>query len=720
MKITFKSIAEHLLFAANVFIVFLLVFSDKIDVPYWLVPFGRMHPLVLHFPIVLLFLAMLMEFFRFKAAYVKEQLYQNFTSGLLLSGTLFSALTVIMGLFLAREDGYSGSLLQWHKWTGVSIVFVASIVYWFRNASWYKVKVARLGAILITFCLIAAGHYGASLTHGENFILEPVTLARTLPKIPVEQAKIFDDVILPIFSQKCLSCHNLEKAKGGLRVDNLTAMLKGGKSGKLFVAGNPKISLLLERIHLPEDDKKHMPPRGKNQLTDEEIALLNLWIKENAETKKKVIDLPAQDSLRILATTFLAPAESSEENYDFDAADNQTIEKLNNNYRGVYTLAKGSPALAVNIYNKNAYSPNVLKELEPIKRQIVSLDVKGMPLKDDELKTIAQFENLRTLNLNFTNITGSGLKALQALKFLDKLSISGTKLNPVYLKDFGQMRSLKKLVVWNAGLSEANITQLQKGYPSIKVVSGFKDNGKHPIMLNRPSFKTEVTVFKSSLSLAIKHPINGVQIRYTTDGSEPDSVNSTLYQKPLVFKENTTIKAKAYKDGWYGSETVRVNVYKSSIKADTIAFLQGPDIKYKAGGSKILADGQLGDFETNSGKWLGFKDNNMEALLVFKKPVLIQSVALNVMRHVPTYIFPPVEVEVWGGSQQNKLRLLGKVKPAATKKGAERELIKVETKFKPQNISFLKIVAKNLKKLPDWHPGKGEPAWIFVDEVFLN
>ena len=106
--------------------------------------------------------------------------------------------------------------------------------------------------------------------------------------------------------------------------------------------------------------------------------------------------------------------------------------------------------------------------------------------------------------------------------------------------------------------------------------------------------------------------------------------------------------------------------------------------------------------------------------MFFKQPVIMQSVVLNVMRLVPTYIFPPVEVEIWGGSAKNNLRLLSKVKPEATKNGAERALLKVEAKFKAQSISYLKIVAKNLKVLPNWHPGKGEPAWLFVDEIFLN
>ncbi|WP_316838594.1 c-type cytochrome domain-containing protein [Pedobacter gandavensis] len=717
---TFKGLAANALFAANVFILFLLAFSDQLTIPYWLQPLGRMHPMILHFPIVLLMLAMLMEFFRFKEAYLKEPLYQSFTTGLLLSGALLSSVTVIMGLLLSKEEGYSGSVLQWHKWTGIGLVFMASMIYWSRNASWYKVTLARIGAVVTVLCLILAGHYGASLTHGDNFVMEPVTAAKEIPKVPLEQAKVFEDVILPIFSQKCLSCHNLEKAKGSLMMDNAVSLLKGGKSGKLFVPGKPEISLLLERIHLPMDDKKHMPPKGKNQLTEEEISVLKLWVKGNAELKKKVIDLPLTDSLRIIATTFLAPSEASAPKYDFAAADESTIKKLNNNYRIVYTLAKESPALAVNIYNKNEYKPEALKELEAIKKQIVSLDLKGLPVRDEELKTIASFENLRTLNLNFTNITGAGLKELQAMKHLNSLSLSGTKLDYSKLKPLLGMKSLQKLTLWNAGLTAGELQQLQKLNPKLAVIAGFKDDGKHPIQLNQPRLLNSVSVFKNSLALQMKHPINGVQIRYTTDGSEPDSLKSSLYNKEVLLKESTTLKAKAYKQGWYGSETITDNFYKSGYQPDTITFLLPPDDKYKAGGAKILNDQQFGDYEANSGKWIGVRQNNLEALLFFKQAVPLQSVILNVMRLVPSYILPPVAVEIWGGPQKNNLRLLSTVKPEPTKKDAERALIKVEGKFKTQNISYLKIVVKNLKKLPDWHPGKGEPAWVFIDEILLN
>src|SRR5579872_5393401 len=187
IKSNYKAIAGNLLFALNIFIVVLLLAGDHVVIPRWLQPVGRLHPLVLHFPIVILLLAMLMEFFRFKSAFAKEKFYQDFTTALLLSGVLFSAITAIMGLFLAREPGYDGSDIQWHKWFGVSIVFVSSAIYWLRDKTWYTITIARSGSLVLVFCLLVGGHYGASITHGDNFLLAPVMDSKK-PPVPIDQA----------------------------------------------------------------------------------------------------------------------------------------------------------------------------------------------------------------------------------------------------------------------------------------------------------------------------------------------------------------------------------------------------------------------------------------------------------------------------------------------------------------------------------------------------
>src|ERR1700678_2798599 len=210
-----KSFAESLLFALNIFIIFFLFFGDNIVIPQWLQPIGRLHPLIIHFPIVVLIMAMVLEFFRFKERFRTEKLYHDFTTYLWLTGALFAGLTVIMGLFLSKEPGYEGDTLQFHKWFGASVFFISSIIYWCRNTKWYSSKIARSGAVATVLCLIIAGHYGADITHGENFILAPVWRPEK-KLVPIDKALVFRDVVQPVFEDKCIGCHNPGKTKGGL------------------------------------------------------------------------------------------------------------------------------------------------------------------------------------------------------------------------------------------------------------------------------------------------------------------------------------------------------------------------------------------------------------------------------------------------------------------------------------------------------------------------
>ncbi|QMU28576.1 c-type cytochrome domain-containing protein [Adhaeribacter radiodurans] len=724
MKINLKGYAENLLFALNIFILFFLVFESKITVPFWLQPVGRMHPIFLHFPIVLLLLAMVLEFFRFATKYHTQEFYQTFTSNLFLAGLLTSAVTVLMGLFLSKEEGYEGGILQWHKWLGVGILLFATLVYWSRQYRWYTGTIAKTGALVTTFTLIFVGHYGAILTHGDNFILEPITIAE-VPNVPVEQAEMFEHVIQPLFEKKCVSCHNPDKLKGKLALIDSAAMQKGGKTGKLFVAGKPEVSLLMKRIYLPVADKKHMPPANKTQLTPEEVKLLHLWVKEDADFSKKVIDFPAGDSLRVLATNFLKPVEDAGIAYDFAAADEKTIQKLNTNYRVITPLATESPALAVNVYNKQAFNTNTLADLKEVNQQIVSLELNKLPVKDADLKNIGQFKNLRWLNLNFTDITGKGLAELSQLKHLESLSLAGTNLHYKDLqKQIANFKNLRTVTLWNTGLADAEIKQLQHTYKTINFISGFKDDGTTLIKLNPPQLKNSSPIFRETLPLQLFHPIKGVTIRYTLDGSVPDSITSPIFKNGTTLAGMTTLKAKAFKTGWLGSEVAVFNFYRSSFKPDSVRLAYPLNRVHQANGPKTFFDGELGTFNANSPAWAnnwgGFYKHPMELISEFKQPVTISAIALNTLIESENNIFPPEVIEVWGATTLNKWQHLATLKPEQPTKVNKPVIKLVESKFKPHQVSYLKIIAKPLKGLPGWHKSKGSPALLLIDEVFLN
>ncbi len=718
MKINLKAYSGNILLFLNTLIVFLLIFENELIIPQWLQPLGRMHPMLLHFPIVLLLVSLIMEFLQFNIKEDSRAFYQSITGKIMFSGILLAALTVIMGIFLSLEDSYEGGeVLNWHKWSGVSIVFLASLIFIFRTSNWYKGAVSKAAAIILSFSIILAGHFGAVLTHGENFVLEPVTKSQL---VPIEQALVYDHVIQPIFQEKCVSCHSDEKLKGKLKLTDSASIMKGGKTGKLFVPGDPKVSLLLERIHMPLSNKKHMPPSGKPQLSPEEVRILFQWIKDRPDFKKKVMDLPLNDSLRILAAARLKPAVKVAEEYDFAAADEQTIEDLNNFYRMVSPVSRESPALAVSFFSKNAYNSKSLEELSEIKEQIVSLRLSRMPVKDKDLDFISKLKELRKLDLNFTDISGSGLKDLSALKKLQVLSLSGTKVKLQHLLPLISNKNLRELSVWNTSLTEKDILQLKKANSSLNIITGFKDDGTTLIQLSKPSIKNSSRVFQSRTNVQLNHPRKDVIIRYTLDGKDPDSLTSQVYKKDIMIAENAVIKAKAYKAGWKSSEISNFTFYRSAFKPDSISLLSIPDINYKGNGTKTLIDGQLAETDINNTNWQGFKEKDMIVILNFKKPVMISSTVLNSIVNVNSSVFPPTRIEVYGGSDLNNLKLLNSFDPKMPAQKDPQQSNKYEVIFKPASVSYLKIIAKPVKKLPSWHPAKGKLAFILFDEILIN
>ncbi|MFD1818245.1 Uncharacterized membrane protein [Pseudarcicella hirudinis] len=722
MKFKVKSVAENILFASNIFILFLVFFQEKVVLPNWLQAVGRMHPMFLHFPIVILLIAMFMEFFRFRPQNISQEHYRNFSSNFLLLGSLSASVTVIMGLMLSKESGYTGDTVFWHKWTGIGIVFIASFVYWYRNEKWYKESLAKISALITAVCLMIAGHLGANITHGEDFIFAPLMSHKAEEMVSIDKAEVFAHVIKPILEKKCQSCHNPEKAKGGLLLDTPENILKGGKTGKLFLAGKPNESLILQRIHLPEEDKKHMPVAGKPQLSKIETDLIYWWIKSGAVFNKKVLQLSEKDTLRILAAKILVPVEKEEEHYDFASADEKTIEKLSNNYRVIYPLAQESPALEATFYNKTQYSSKALEELLELKKQVVELNLNKMPVKDADLKTIAQFENLRTLNLNFTDINGEGLSHLTNLKFLKSLSVSGTKVSLKSIQALKAIKSLREVFVWSTGLSVTDIAQLQKQSGSqMAFIAGYKDDGKSPMKLNTPIVLNKTMVFSDTMHLVLKHPIPGVEIRYTLDGSNPDSVKSPVFRKELVLNQTTLFKAKAYKKSWYGSDSIVYNFYKSSYKPDSIA-LEEPAVEKYSGddGVKTLINGYVGNIVHNDGKWLGFQNKDMEVKMQFLKPIELQTVSFHFLSNLGSEIYPPVEVQVWGGKDKNHLKLLKTIKPNAPVKGQSAFSFMSVCNFPKSNVEYLKLVAVSVKKEPSWGNQPNKPGWLFVDEILLN
>jgi hypothetical protein len=85
----------------------------------------------------------------------------------------------------------------------------------------------------------------------------------------------YDDHIRPLLENKCFSCHNPDKKKGGLELTSYSGLMSGGSGGAVVDAGNPQGSRLWTCSAKKEEP--FMPPEGA-PLDAKDLALLSKWI----------------------------------------------------------------------------------------------------------------------------------------------------------------------------------------------------------------------------------------------------------------------------------------------------------------------------------------------------------------------------------------------------------------------------------------------------------
>ncbi len=119
-------------------------------------------------------------------------------------------------------------------------------------------------------------HFGRWSVLTTLFIaMSSASLADDGVAVPPEDYRFFETRIRPLLANHCYKCHGPKKQEGGLRLDSLAGILKGGDAGPAAVQRKPKQSLLLTAVGYRDEDLK-MPPDKK--LSDRQIADLTRWV----------------------------------------------------------------------------------------------------------------------------------------------------------------------------------------------------------------------------------------------------------------------------------------------------------------------------------------------------------------------------------------------------------------------------------------------------------
>jgi uncharacterized membrane protein len=419
--------------------------------------FGRLHPLFLHFPIALLAVVPLMEACALFHRWRHLRASVGFILWLTVAGSLAAT---VLGWLLAWAGGYSGELVNDHMLGGCLLSLAVLLAALLRR------QLVRRGpgsvGILYPVVLLASlgllvwtAHQGGQLTHGERYLEEhmPNPLRRWLglpererkparaPAAGAAEASVpgaapapaalavsfFDERIMPAFDRTCVSCHNPNKTKGGLRMDAYEHLLVGGDSGPSIVAGDAANSELYRRITLPHDDEEFMPTDGKKPLTAEETEWIKQWINAGASPDAPLSALPGVTVLA--APKSEAPAEEAIGAVPDYQPHLEAVRAWERTWglRLVPVSQSGTDGLIL----RTASSPSrctddAIAALGALGSLIVDAELARSAVTDRALAEIAAWPHLRRLDLTQTAVTSRGVESLQKATGLRALNLTAT------------------------------------------------------------------------------------------------------------------------------------------------------------------------------------------------------------------------------------------------------------------------------------------------------
>ncbi|AWV98536.1 c-type cytochrome domain-containing protein [Arcticibacterium luteifluviistationis] len=449
-----------------------------------LLTIGRFHPILLHFPIVLVLLVLGAEVLRFlKIIQIDSKVF--FYSFLVM--IVLTLVSIFSGYLLFASGEYSGYLMEQHFNGGVltgCLLFVsfALFLYHWKSGKLYAVYLIALlatnGAALYT------GHQGGNLTHGQNFLTEylPMIGAEVEVESKVDSNQyLYEDIIQPILEAKCVGCHSTLRAKGNFSVSSFEDLFKEGKSGQTGLKHYlPDESELYLRVIMPDTVSDRMPPAGKTPLDDKEIAILKYWIANGAKTKQGLADSTTADSTKLEMQLLVNQLEPALKRYRFNvhklklnaeklaaeleylATDMEVVIKRDEEAEGeMYTLS--------NTFPPAPFDSEKLAQLKPYLDVFTKVSLVSSQIDDADLYIIAQMSNLKELYLQKTKLRGSGLIHLSQLENLKVLNVSFTKVDDKALLDLVKFPALKEVYTYSTGTTKDVIIALQKYKPTLQI-----------------------------------------------------------------------------------------------------------------------------------------------------------------------------------------------------------------------------------------------------------
>jgi hypothetical protein len=200
----------------------------------------------------------------------------------------------------------------------------------------------------------------------------------------------------------------------------------------------------------------------------------------------------------------------------------------------------------------------------------------------------------------------------------------------------------------------------------------------------------------------------------------PDE-KSFKYKNPVKIDNDVKLRAIAYKEGMPLEKYAEYGITHHKGLGDRIIYQTAFSDRYPAGGIHALNDGLRGSLDHNDGYWQGFNGKNMDVIIDFGEEFTFTSIITTYLLDQKKWIFIPEVVNYFISEDAQNFQKIGGVTHNIPLDGPRVLTNDFSMKLnKPMKVRFIRVEAVNIGVCPDWHPGKGQKAWIFIDEIVVK
>lgn len=216
------------------------------------------------------------------------------------------------------------------------------------------------------------------------------------------------------------------------------------------------------------------------------------------------------------------------------------------------------------------------------------------------------------------------------------------------------------------------------------------------------------------------HTAGEAGIRYTVDGSEP-TAGSQLYEAPFVVSERpATVKAAVFRDGKdsgiYSRDILAGKAYHRPLLVNTEKAWN-----YKWQPDESLVDGLRGGTNFNTDSFVAWNEEPMDVTIdMGEEAQAYSSVTICILVDKLNYIFAPSSVEVSLSDDGERFDSVAHLDVITDRPSDPDSLREIPVSFRESNARYIRVKAPVVNPIPDWHPGRGHSAFIFVDEIVVE